>query len=63
MSHPTARTLKFARPLSREDNASSSRPGGDPRRALVRLLAELIVEDHLAEQAQSVTKEKIREEE
>lgn len=57
-----ARTLKFARPLSRADNARTPRPAEDPRRALVRLLAELIVEDCVAEQAQSGVKKEKREE-
>lgn len=56
------RNPTIARLKPRVDNVLASRPA-DPHRALVRLLAELIVEDYLAEQAQPVAKEEKREEE
>ena len=48
MSRP--QTIAHLRPKS--DNVPAHRLDTDPRRALVRLLAELLVEDYLIEQAQ-----------
>lgn len=60
-----ANPSKFATSRHRADNASASRTSNDPRRALVRLLAELIVEDYMAERQSedTVAKNKIEEEE
>lgn len=56
------RNSTIARFKPRADNTLTHRPDVDPRRALVRLLAELIVEDYVTEQAQSGVKEEKREE-
>lgn len=53
----------IAHSCTRADNVSTHRPDTDPRRALVRLLAELIVEDYLTEQqADQVQRKEKREE-
>lgn len=44
------------------DNASKPRLDADPRRALVRLVAELMVEDYIAELSMSGVKKEQREE-
>lgn len=62
MSHPMASTSKFATIQPRADNVSAPRPAdADPHHALVRLLAELIVEDYLIERVQLRSGEKEKE--
>ncbi len=58
------RNPQIAHLRPRADNVPASRTAEDPRRALVRLLAELIVEDYLAEQQTGqMQQEEKREEE